>query len=59
LRNRKFNALPQDQQAAHVALFGGQDTEAPEQKRGWLGGAIHYAGQGVKQSIGRVFGASQ
>lgn len=54
---KKFQSLPQDQQTAHVALFGGDDSEAPEQKRGWLGGAIHYAGQGVKQSIGRVFGA--
>lgn len=52
---KKFQGLPQDQQTAHVALFGGDDTEAPEQKRGWLGGAIHYAGQGVKQTIGRVF----
>ncbi len=54
---KKFQSLPQDQQTAHVALFGGDDNEAPEQKRGWLGGAIHYAGQGVKQSVGRVFGA--
>jgi len=54
---QKFNSLPQEQQTAHVALFGGDDNEAPEQKRGWLGGALHYAGQGVKQSIGRVFGA--
>jgi len=52
----KFKSLPQEQQNAHVALFGGDDNEAPEQKRGWLGGAIHYAGQGVKQTIGRVFG---
>jgi hypothetical protein len=52
---KKFQGLPQDQQTAHVALFGGDDSEAPEQKRGWLGGAIHYAGQGVKQTIGRVF----
>lgn len=54
---QKFQSLPQEQQTAHVALFGGDDNEAPEQKRGWLGGAIYYAGQGVKQSIGRVFGA--
>jgi hypothetical protein len=54
---KKFQSLPQEQQTAHVAMFGGDDSEAPEQKRGWLGGAIHYAGQGVKQSIGRVFGA--
>ena len=52
---KKFQGLPQDQQTAHVALFGGDDSEAPEQKRGWLGGAIHYTGQGVKQTIGRVF----
>jgi hypothetical protein len=52
---QKFQSLPQEQQTAHVALFGGDDNEAPEQKRGWLGGAIHYAGQGVKQTIGRVF----
>ena len=54
---KKFQSLPQDQQTAHVALFGGQDSEAPEQKRGWLGSAIHYTGEGIKQSIGRVFGA--
>ena len=54
---KKFQSLPQDQQSAHVALFGGEDNEAPEQKRGWLGSAIHYTGQGIKQSVGRVFGA--
>ena len=57
IAQQKFQSLPQDQQTAHVALFGGQDSEAPEQKRGWLGSAIHYTGEGIKQSIGRVFGA--
>jgi hypothetical protein len=57
IAQQKFQSLPQSQQTAHVALFGGDDSEAPEQKRGWLGSAIHYAGQGVKQTVGRVFGA--
>jgi hypothetical protein len=57
IAQKKFQSLPQDQQTAHVALFGGDDNETPEQKRGWLGGAIHYTGQGIKQTIGRVFGA--
>jgi hypothetical protein len=51
-----FSNLPQDQQNAHVALFGGQDPAVPTQ-RGWLGSAFHYLTEPVKQVVGRTFGA--
>ena len=47
-----FEALPQEQQNAHVAMFGGGKGPI-----GWLGDSIHYLGEGVKQGIGRTFGA--
>jgi hypothetical protein len=52
----KFQSLTPDQQNAHAALFGGEEDELKPQ-RGIVGGAIHYIGEGVKQTIGRVFGA--
>jgi hypothetical protein len=51
-----FSNLPQDQQNAHVAMFGGQDPATPSQ-RGWLGSAFHYLTEPVKQVVGRTFGA--
>lgn len=48
----KFKTLPQDQQDAHVAMFGGDNNPI-----GWLGSAAHYLTEGVKQTVGRTFGA--
>ena len=47
-----FKTKPQDQQNAHIALFGGDQSPI-----GWLGSAAHYVTEGVKQGIGRTFGA--
>ena len=52
----KFQTLTPEQQNAHVALFGG-DEPIIQQKRGIVGGALHYLGEGVKQTIGRAFSA--
>lgn len=47
-----FDKLPQDQQNAHVALFGGNKGPI-----GWLGDAAHYLTQGVKETIALPFKA--
>jgi hypothetical protein len=52
----KFQTLTQDQQNAHVALFGGEEPNIP-QKRGIIGSAFHYITEPVKQVIGGVFNA--
>jgi hypothetical protein len=46
-----FEELPQEQQKAHTSFFSGDNPA------GWLGGAVHYLGAGVKQTIGRTFSA--
>ena len=46
-----FEALPQEQQKAHASFFSGDNPV------GWLGGAVHYLGAGVKGAIGRTFSA--
>ena len=46
-----FEALPQEQQKAHTSFFSGDNPA------GWLGGAAHYLGTGVKTAIGRTFSA--
>lgn len=51
-----FSNLPQDQQNAHVAMFGNPDPATPSQ-RGFLGNAFHYLTEPVKQVVGRTFGA--
>ena len=47
-----FEAKPADQQAAHVALFGGGKGPI-----GWLGDAAHYIGNTVKSTIALPFKA--
>ena len=51
-----FASLPQDQQNAHVAMFGGEDPKL-QAKRGWLGSAAHYVGGAVKNTIAAPFKA--
>ena len=51
-----FASLPQDQQNAHVAMFGGEDPKL-QAKRGWLGSAAHYVGGAVKETIAAPFKA--
>jgi hypothetical protein len=46
-----FEELPQEQQKAHTSFFSGNNPT------GWLGGAVHYLGVGVKETIGRTFSA--
>ena len=45
-----FAAKPQDQQNAHVALFGGDSNPI-----GWLGSAAHYVTNKVKEGIALPF----
>ena len=47
-----FSQLPQDQQVAHAALFGGGKGPV-----GWLGDAAHYMTNTVKQTIALPFKA--
>lgn len=49
----KFSQLTQDQQNAHVALFGGDQ----QQDRGWLGNALHYMTDTAKTVIAAPFKA--
>ena len=51
-----FAAMPQDQQNAHVAMFGGEDPQLAA-KRGWLGNSFHYLGQATKDVIAAPFKA--
>jgi len=51
-----FASLPQDQQNAHVAMFGGEDPQLAA-KRGWLGSSFHYLGQTTKNVIAAPFKA--
>lgn len=48
-----FEALPEEEQKAHIGFFGDKKTD--EKPSGFLGNARHYLGLGVKESIGRVF----
>jgi hypothetical protein len=48
---KQFASLPQDQQNAHVALFGGMNPI------GWLGDAAHYITSGVKTAVAAPFKA--
>ena len=54
---QKFNSMTQDQQNAHVAMFGESEDKPPEQKRGWFGTAFHYMTTPIKTVIGGTFAA--
>ena len=54
---QKFNLMTQDQQNAHVAMFGESEDKPPEQKRGWFGTAFHYMTAPIKTVIGGTFAA--
>lgn len=51
----KFSQLTPDQQNAHVALFGGEQTA--QQKQGWLGNALHYMTGAIKNTVVAPFKA--
>jgi hypothetical protein len=54
---QKFSSMTQDQQNAHVAMFGESEDAPPEQKRGWFGTAFHYMTTPIKTVIGGTFAA--
>jgi len=54
---QKFNSMTQDQQNAHVAMFGESEDKPPEPKRGWFGTAFHYMTTPIKTVIGGTFAA--
>lgn len=54
---QKFGQLTQDQQNAHIAMFGESEDAPPEQKRGWFGSAFHYVTAPVKAVVGGTFAA--
>jgi hypothetical protein len=54
---QKFGQMTQDQQNAHLAMFGESEDAPPEQKRGWFGTAFHYATAPIKAVIGGTFAA--
>jgi hypothetical protein len=57
LAQQKFSEMTQDQQNAHVAMFGESEDKPPEQKRGFIGSAFHYVTAPVKAVIGGTFAA--
>lgn len=50
----EFAKLPQEQQNAHLAMFGSEDPTV-EKKRGWLGTAFHYVTEGLKNTVAVPF----
>jgi len=54
---QKFSEMTQDQQNAHVAMFGESEDKPPEQKRGPIGSAFHYMTAPIKAVIGGTFAA--
>ena len=54
---QKFGQMTQDQQNAHLAMFGESEDAPPEQKRGWFGTAFHYVTTPIKAVIGGTFAA--
>lgn len=50
IAQQEFAKLPKAQQDAQLAMFGNEDPTV-EQKRGWLGSAFHYIGEGVKNTV--------
>ena len=52
-----FSQLTPAQQNAHVALFGGEQTAPAQQNQGWLGNALHYMTNTVKQTVAAPFKA--
>ncbi len=52
---QKFTGMTQDQQNAHVAMFG--EDNPVEKKTGWLGSAFHYLTEPVKKAVGGTFAA--
>ena len=54
IAQEEFAKLPQEQQNAHLAMFGDEDPVA-EKKRGWLGTAFHYLTQGLKNTVAVPF----
>ena len=52
---QKFSGMTQDQQNAHVAMFG--EDKPVEKKTGWLGTAFHYMTAPIKTVIGGTFAA--
>lgn len=47
---QEFSKLPKSQQDAQVAMFGDEDPVL-DKKRGWLGSAFHYIGEGLKNTV--------
>jgi hypothetical protein len=54
---QKFGEMTQDQQNAHIAMFGESEDKPPEEKRGFIGSAFHYMTAPIKTVVGRTFGA--
>lgn len=54
IAQQEFSKLPQEQQNAHIAMFGNEDTTT-EKKRGWLGTAFHYITEGLKNTVAVPF----
>ena len=54
---QKFSEMTQDQQNAHVAMFGESEDKPPEQTRGFIGSAFHYMTAPIKAVIGGTFAA--
>jgi hypothetical protein len=52
---QKFSGMTQDQQNAHIAMFG--EDKPVEKKTGWLGTAFHYMTTPIKTVIGGTFAA--
>ena len=52
---QKFGTLTQDQQNAHLAMFGSNEDPTVVQKRGAFGTAAHYVTDPIKKGIGGVF----
>jgi len=57
IAQQKFNQLTQEQQNAHLAMFGESEDAPPEQKRGWFGSAFHYVTAPIKAVVGGTFAA--
>lgn len=54
---QKFSEMTQDQQNAHVAMFGESEDKPLEPKRGPIASAFHYLTSPVKAVIGGTFAA--
>lgn len=50
IAQQEFSKLPKAQQDAQIAMFGDEDPVV-QKKRGWLGSAFHYIGEGLKNTV--------